>query len=391
MWFKSIVSLLFSSFIVVGLQAQNPRPATIKIDPTEAEVVEFTDLAKDITVLKLEDTRESILGHVDNLLITESRIYVLTGMPNSFVVAFDRNGKYLFKVRATGQGPEEVDRVTNIAVDGEDLMVYGDLSRKVLRINKDGEFQRAYKLDLFAYDFVKTDTGWLFYLQSFSSGENGDTRLALTDENFQDPIYMFKPKKTGLGFGFYYREFARGDQGVSFVMAQNDTLFNFKDGGVSVSSVVDFGSYGLDESEKERPYSRQMLERLSKITYARLGKPFYQLPDYTSFIYVYGNRQSDPKKGTRQVYVSPKGVIRWHYYQLALSEYNATLPYNAFTYQGQMVTAANCLELFNYNRGELDKDSRKGLSEGYGIMSLEAAMQVMKTDDNPYLFFYKIR
>ena len=146
--------LLFSGFYV---HAQTP--VSIKIEPKGVSVQEFEEMAKDIRVLKLEDTRESIVGRVENLLITENRVYILTGKPRARVIAFDRGGKFLFKVLPTGQGPEEVDRIENIAVDGDELMVYGDLSRKVLRFGSDGKFKQAYKLDFFADDFVKTKEG----------------------------------------------------------------------------------------------------------------------------------------------------------------------------------------------------------------------------------------
>jgi len=290
---------------------------TLKINHKEAAAIDLQDLATDISVVKLENTDEAIFGEVGKLIVTSKRIYIAAGMPAPRVFAFDRKGKFLFRVMGTGDGPGEVNRVTNIAVDGEDLMVYGDLSRRVLHYSPDGVYQAEYKVDFFANHFIKTETGWLFNLQQFSSGENGGARFASVDENFKTQQYFYRPQVTSLGYASGFNFFRRAPSGLRFTISQSDTIMNISNGMVRPEFLIDFGKYKLSKALKEQPYSRDIIGRTRKSNYAQLWGIPHSVAGLVGFIYLKNNANGDRSKLGRKVYFEPEnGKIRWHLYRL---------------------------------------------------------------------------
>jgi len=391
---KRVYPLLFLVLTMCCLcfHVNGQELSRIKIDPKEANEVDLEQLAVDIQVVKLENANEAIFGEVGKLLVTASRLYIMTGMPHPRVFAFNREGKYLFKVLPTGQGPGEVNRIANIAVDGEDLMVYGDLSRKVLRYTAAGDFQKEYKLDFFATNFIKTESGWLFYLMAISAEDHDGTRLVSTDESFKSQTYFYRPKPSALGFASSQNQFMPIKGGARFIVSQSDTIMNVSGLRVRSEYFVDFGKYALSKSLKEREYSRDNMARIRKSNYAILGSSVLTVSGLTGLVYAQNNPNGDKGKRARRLYIDlESGETRWHFYRLNLERFQARMPFNNFAFEGKAITTASFLELFEFNKRESKKKSRSGISEGFGVLSLDEAMKVMRAEDNPYLFFYSIR
>jgi hypothetical protein len=255
---QTICSLLLLACISlqpIALKAQyqrvtNPYLITIKVDPGEATVVDLEEMAESVQVLKLENSPASFFGHVAKVLMSESRIFIHSGQRIGNVYVFDRLGKFLFKVLPTGQGPGELDRITNIALDGEELLVYGDLARKVLRYSADGQFVSESKVDFYANNFTQVEGDWVFNLQPFSRDHQTGAKFMLTDKHFQSKGHFLPLKETSLGNAMTFSQFSAVKSGVHFSLFQNDTIFSLASQSVKPVYFIDFGRYSISDALK---------------------------------------------------------------------------------------------------------------------------------------------
>ena len=94
-----------------------------------------------VKYVKLELTKESIIGKLDKVVIYDERIYILDTQTSSLFV-FDMEGRYLHKIARIGQGPEEYIQLDFFDIDKEnkhvvltDLMDYW-----VMRYDLNGNF-----------------------------------------------------------------------------------------------------------------------------------------------------------------------------------------------------------------------------------------------------------
>lgn len=381
----------------IGLSAQytripNPELQRIEVRPKGAKVVDLEDLAESIEVLKLENTDESFFGYVGKLLIEQDRVFIYTGGRDGRVYAFDMHGKFLFRIEAEGQGPGELDRITNIAVDNGELLVYGDLARKILRFSADGKFVTEHKVDFYAFNFMKLNDEWVFNLQPGSREDGAPEKFVLTDGAFKTKERFLPIENTSLSNASTLSQFLKLESHVQFGLFQNDTIFSLRRSGIIPQYYIDFGKYSMSRSLKYRSYGRDLFERMQNSNHAEIRVTHTDLNGVLGLPYVKYNRNTRKDNRVRHIYYSKsRQEIIWHYYRLTLDRFGAKVPSAYYQSQDRLVTAVSYLQLFEENEAELDNPNKTGMSDGYGMMSLDEAMAVMKEEDNPYLLFYKVR
>lgn len=349
-------------------------------------------MAESIQVLKLENTDESFLGYVAKVLVEGNRVIIYTGRREGKVFVFNTQGKFLYSVQGKGQGPGELDRITNFATDNGDLLVYGDLSRKILRFSADGKFLSEYKVDFYANNLVKLNGDWIFNLQSGSREDGAPEKFILTDEAFRTRGRFLPIENTSLSNASTYAQFLKLSNTVQFGLIQNDTIFSMAHSAIRPVYFIDFGKYSLSQSLKYRSYGRDLFERIKNSNHAETRVTHTDLNGMLGLPYVKYNRNTRKDNRLRHIYYSKsRQQIIWHYYRLTLDRFGAKVPSAYYQGEDRLVTPISFLQLFEDNETELDNPERRGMSDGYGMMSLDEAMAVMKEEDNPYLLFYKVR
>ncbi|GAB5526348.1 MAG: hypothetical protein Roseis2KO_42200 [Roseivirga sp.] len=364
----------------------------VEVRPKEAKVVDLEDMAESIQVLKLENTEESFFGYAARVLVEGDRVIIYTGGRDGKVFVFNTEGQFLFKVEAEGQGPGELDRITNVATDSGDLLVYGDLARKILRFSADGKFLSEHKVDFYAFNFVKLNQGWVFNLQPGSREDGSPEKFVLTDGAFKTQERFLPIEATSLSNASTLSQYLKLRNAVQFGLFQNDTIFSITAAGIEPRYHIDFGKYSMSRSLKYRSYGRDLFERIKNSNHAETRVTHTDLNDLLGFTYIKYNRNTRKDNRVRHVYYSKsRKEIVWHYYRLTLDRFGARLPSAHFQSEDRRVTPISFLQLFEENETELANPKRRGTSTGYGMMSLDEAMAVMKEEDNPYLLMYKVR
>lgn len=126
------------------------KPLEVNISGEQAEQKLFIQDIADVRYVPLEATDKSLIRHIFNLAIRDSKI-IITDKLTSQILVFDSIGNYLTRIARQGSGPHDYMFIRNSAVDFDSEVVYvedmndykvydydGYLIKKISKPNKKG-------------------------------------------------------------------------------------------------------------------------------------------------------------------------------------------------------------------------------------------------------------
>lgn len=210
----------------------------------------FGEMIKTIKFLPLETKGENLISEIQQVLVTDSNIYICNDQSSDNILIFDINGKYVKQIQR-GEGPKDILQLKGIAYDDsrQELIVYH--SKFLSFFTKDGDFKKRESVPLNARYFALIDDGYLFYAESGID----NTHLGYS-ENYQilmtDKTYHLKSK------GYPYRFSEKNNYGGNNPLGVNRNQltigFNFVD---TIYRYIDNrtikANYAFDISDKKIP------------------------------------------------------------------------------------------------------------------------------------------
>lgn len=108
-------------------------------DPLEIEQLHLIDT---VHFLKLEDKENALFGHITKLRVYQERIFILDKRYALAVFIYDRNGKHIKTLNSKGRGPGEYAYLSNMEIDYENRQVVlaDNFLSKILFFDFDGNF-----------------------------------------------------------------------------------------------------------------------------------------------------------------------------------------------------------------------------------------------------------
>lgn len=146
------------------------------------------ELIKEIKVVPLETTDESLLDAIYKIIVTDSNIYIHDRLKGGGVAIFDQNGRFIKRL-SHGQGPGEIYRLYDVSYDSEkrELVLYQHPF--LLFYTSNGKFIEQKRLPFGFYNFHVIPDGYIFKtLDKQGNGHLGkfkDHTLFVTDKNFK--------------------------------------------------------------------------------------------------------------------------------------------------------------------------------------------------------------
>ena len=212
----------------------------------------------------LESNSESVIGNVDEIVMTKDNIVVLDRFQAQSIFIFDREGRYLNHIHRLGKGPGEYTQPYDIEVsesDGQILLLHGYPS-KIIRYNFEGKFLGEVKLPIRYDAFAISNEGNIILYNEPSNRKFGNppghfngyfTRLLVIDPN-GDFKYTgglldraFEDNYTSkMHFGIM-----NNNGLISFHPWHSDTIFQVIENGTVPQYILDFGSRTIDRSKVE--------------------------------------------------------------------------------------------------------------------------------------------
>jgi len=122
-----------------------------------------------VQYIKLQTTAESLIGTISKLVIEGERIFIHDRTGDQ-IVSFDMKGNYLYKISGSGRGPNEYVRIHDFTVNNDSILIYDNLSMKILMYNSKGELLGRVR-SLFNFrEFIDLGNG--LYAYALRSSDN---------------------------------------------------------------------------------------------------------------------------------------------------------------------------------------------------------------------------
>jgi hypothetical protein len=257
---NNTVNSRFSDAQIKSLQLESTTVLTIETDSIEnvdlnpflkKQRFNFGAMIKEIKLLPLETTDESLLSDIRNILITDSNIYVVDEFKGGSIAIFNRTGRFITRIMP-GQGPDEILRLDDIDYDAynHELIVYHKYHLSFF--TPSGQYLRRTRVPFGAYNFKVTPESYVFKSIERQGNEHLGVSekclLFVTDKNF-------KLKSAGLPYSYSDKlnygvsnYLYKNNNGIQVTQSYTDTVYQY----ISETNRLK-AKYALDISQKAIP------------------------------------------------------------------------------------------------------------------------------------------
>ncbi|MFW5872763.1 MAG: 6-bladed beta-propeller [bacterium] len=272
---KYLYILLFVAVILFAtcIYNKDTLPNTIPIDvENKIEEISFYDLFESVDVIYLETTEDCMIDQLTKKLYVDS-VYYIFDRPQKTVFAFNKMGKFLFKIHNIGRGPGEylkiVDFEINNFTNSIDLLTpFGE----VLKYDREhGKFISSYHLpeSVRAVHFFKSisrDT--IVFYQQFEKNKLLFYSLQeqmIIDEQHELPYFVNRYLPSALN----WHPFHLVNGKLRLFETFSNTIYVLDKGELIPEISWDFGNYNFDYKKlkvgMDRQYYEDYLENNSPI------------------------------------------------------------------------------------------------------------------------------
>ncbi|WP_417941945.1 6-bladed beta-propeller [Flavobacterium sp. RS13.1] len=375
---KQIASLHLKSAKILTTE----KDSVVKIDLNpflKEQAFDFGSLIKEIKLIPLETKGESLLDNIEEVVVTDSNIYIRDDFKGGGIVIFNSNGKFIKRI-ASGKGPGELMRLYDIDFDKDNDELIAFQHSFLVFFTPTGEFIRQERLPFVNYNFSVLPNGYIFKtLDSQGNEHMGDLKdftLLVTDKKFKfQSVGLFRTPISN-NYGVYSYLF-KNQNYINVTQSFTDTIFRYE--GVEGKLKAE---YVLDYSDKRIPenYSKLSFDKFKNLVkknnyYFYTGN--YLATEYTNvfflenwyikkFTIIFRDKKTghliggtDPYHDSQEIppiafpkFVSGEYFISWY----------LPSPNDSFATKSKIISNADKLKI-------------KGLTE----------------NDNPVLVFYKLK
>jgi hypothetical protein len=235
------------------------------------------ELIDSISYIPLQTTtKESIIGAIDKLIYADHHVFILDQTGDN-VLIFSDDGTFI-KTIPTGQGPEDIYRPIDIAIDEDQdhLIVYNRW--RLSFYDYRGNFVKREWVPFNFCNFRVLPNGYLFVIiqhQNIHMEKSSEMQVLITDKNFRIISARF-PYHYSESLNYVTKDFTSSlEERVNFAFKFSDKVYQYLDP-LSV-----WEKYRLDFSEKGVP--DRYLEMSWEEVYKTLKSTdyYYFMGDYT--------------------------------------------------------------------------------------------------------------
>ena len=160
----------------------------ISISKNELDAIPIDKIFVDYKFISLEDTESSLVGSPKKIILKNDVIFVSDGR-NLF--QFTTTGKHIRTLSRRGGGPQEYISIWDFIISDNEILIWDQNSRKIIRYSLENTYINSYSLDYFAASIYLIDKDKVLFSSSY---QNNDTyKFIVCDLETMDIIASFHP------------------------------------------------------------------------------------------------------------------------------------------------------------------------------------------------------
>ena len=251
--------LLFSySSINKETVADNSDVVIINIDDIKTlDDAKLTDLISDYAYIPLETSEEALVGQITTIAFDENRIFILDRI-TTVIHVFTKDGKFLHKLEAKGNGPEEFSEIESFTLNKEKNHIIIGAIGKILTFDYEGKFINAFKTIsggsaqiAYAGDGKLLIYSSLYYLDT-AQGFNQAGIIDLRTKEYVTKDIPFNPKSRMENITLFYNSISYGNADVKYLsIPYKDNVWEVSGSSINAAYKIDFGENSLPENYED--------------------------------------------------------------------------------------------------------------------------------------------
>ncbi len=388
---KSASSMLILFFILISCaqkQSEESKIISIDLDQLPADQIEISKLIKDIRVIPLETTPESMLGSLAQLEHDNSNIFYHSNQDQT-IYRFSAEGKFLNKFCHLGKGPGEYSKIRNMQIvpGTETLMVSDVRQRKMIQYDFMGNLIREFMLP--------SSTGMFRFLENGIIALHLSKMHSFVNDSICNDLVFLDMEGNIISRQFFHNtplQFAFGDpftrpneDGTYYYTRQFDyNLYSLKDTSLpEIAYEIDYGKYKgkIDELEGSGIEAFSAFQKKGKVS--RIDG----LVNSTEFLAIMNLRQRKAsmllfdKKSQKILTMGTDSLNNIGY----LSGFPIRIPRDS--YRDNFISILDAIDLIT-SINSMSADQKKSLRrqvEGFD------RIEDISENDNPVLVYYKFK
>ena len=360
---------------------------------------ELDSILDTVGYVPMETSEESIIGAIDELIITDSYILILDRYQTQSIFIFNRAGTYIRKIHNIGQGPGEFTQPTDLIADEEtdQIILLHGFPSKLIKYNFKGEYEGEIALPMrfTALSFIQ-DTCIALYNEP-NNRKYGNPRKV--SNQIYSRILVITPSgeyiHTGGSLNSTYEE--NIESNVEFGIMDNcgivsfqpkfcDTIFLMKVYDHVPQLVVDFEDHTIDQ----------------KMVAAKSIEEFKHICFENDFYYLYGRHNQTEEIISFKIAVLSQNKIYQAYYNkltndaLIFPELKVDNPFNPgnifplTSFRDYFVTVVYPMQIIDVTQSleiQVDQISEENLR----YTPPQEMLDRIDENSNPILCFFKLR
>lgn len=374
---EQITSLHLDSTKILNIETDS----VIKVDMNQflkKQTFDFGSLVKEVKLIPLETTDESLLDNILKILVTDSNIYIYDDFKGGGIVIFNNKGKFIKRI-PYGQGPGELYKLNDIDFDKDKNELVAYQHPFLLFYTASGEFVRHQRLPFGFFNFTIIPDGYVFKTIDRDGNEHlghlEDFTLLVTDKNFKVESVGLPTFPRDIHFGGY--NYLYKNNTIKVTQNLTDTIFQYISGTDQLKV-----KYVLDYSKKKIP------EQYLLVSHSEF-KNITKHNDYYFYIGQYLETESQNVFFLENAYIGTQTIV--YRDKKSGSLRGGT---NADFNQNEIPPIAFPKAAYgNYFISSYLPSKKDSFLSKSSIISSEDKLKVkgLIEDDNPVLVFYKLK
>lgn len=239
-----LLLVAIAGFTLSGCNKTNEEKPALTFTPESAVPMNSTNFGKELQSVPLETTDESLFFNFATFGM-DSDFFIFPRGESGSILRFSKDGKYLNKIGAVGNGPGEYAELTDICVDPSTKTISILGTDEIYKYNYDGSFidKRPTPFPTFSF-YIDPEGNYWFY-----SGNNkklNPDKLKKFDASMKPLDQSLPADETILPWGF--DNLKKNGAITTFVEGFTDTVYQIKDGKIATAYAIDFKDLALDKS-----------------------------------------------------------------------------------------------------------------------------------------------
>lgn len=251
-------------------------------------IVKLSEFAKDVKLIQLENTPESLLGRIEEIHLTKDYFFINSG--RSPILQFSRDGKYIRHIGTIGRGPEEYELCRTLSIDekNEKIYIQTNATNKMMVYNFDGEYVKTIKYP--AIERLNNVWSRDSLLLSFAEPMEGNEPFVFIEHNEQGDTlqtvsnHIFWDNKNQYYniYLIFLKSFYRFENKLHMKGWYNDTVYSYDENNkIFPKFFIDLRNHKIpDDLIYERKWTRSLPDNLCWVS-------VYETSDYIFIPYGY--------------------------------------------------------------------------------------------------------